>query len=319
MKKQLLEAYTKMLTIRAAEEQIAKHYLENKIMSFVHFYVGQEAVAVGVCDALRVEDRAMGNHRSHGHYLAKGGDMKRMMCELLGKADGCAHGKGGSMHMIDKSVNFIGSTPILGSIVPLANGSAFEQRYSKKKSVTAAFFGDGAFEEGIVYETLNLAALFKLPLLLVVENNLYSVNSKLHERRSAAHDTKKIVTGFGVAYIQADGNDYEDVHRKATKAVASMRKGGGPVVLECMTYRHMAHSAPIFDDAQGYREEDVFEIRIKKDSVQRLRKKLLRLGVLEKRLGTIESNVQKEATANLEYAIAAEFPQKSELYTDVYA
>jgi len=319
MKKQLIDAYTKMLSIRAAEEQIAKHYLDNKIMSFVHFYVGQEAVAVGVSDALRAEDRAMGNHRSHGHYLAKGGDMKRMMCELLGKAEGCAHGKGGSMHMIDTSVNFIGSTPILGSIVPLANGSAFEQKYSKKKGVTVAFFGDGAFEEGVVYETLNLAALFKLPLILVVENNLYSVNSKLHERRSAGHDTEKIVTGFGAAYIRADGNDYEDVYRKAAKAVTAMRKGGGPVVLECMTYRHMAHSAPIFDDVQGYREEDVFEVRIKKDSVQRLRKKLLRLGVSEKRLGAIESDVQQEAARNLAYAIAAEYPEKSELYTDVYA
>src|SRR3989344_2720 len=169
MKTDFLGAYKRMLSIRIAEEEIAKFYLENKVMSFVHFYVGQEAVAVGVCDALSKEDRAMGNHRSHGHYLAKGGDLKRMICELFGKAEGCCHGKGGSMHMIDKSVNFIGSTPILGSVVPLANGSAFEQKYSKKKSVTAVFFGDGAFEEGIVYETLNLAALFKLPLLLVLE------------------------------------------------------------------------------------------------------------------------------------------------------
>lgn len=319
MKKQLLEAYKKMFLIRSAEEKIAKHYLENKIMSFVHFYVGQEAVAVGVCDALRKGDRVMGNHRSHGHYLAKGGDLKRMMCELLGKADGCAHGKGGSMHMIDKSVNFIGSTPILASIVPLANGSAFEQRYSKKKDITVAFFGDGAFEEGVVYETLNLAALFKLPILLVVENNLYSVNSKLKERRSEAHDTERIVTGFGVTYVRADGNDYEDVVEQARKLVAGMRKGKGPAVLECITYRHMAHSAPIFDDAQGYREEDVLEIRLQKDSIKKLREKLLKRHVTEKQLLKIEGDIQKFATKSLEYAVAAPYPQKKSLYTDVYA
>ncbi len=319
MKKRLLEAYKKMFLIRVAEELIAKHYLENKIMSFVHFYVGQEAVAVGVCDALRNADRAMGNHRSHGHYLAKGGDLKRMMCELLGKADGCAKGKGGSMHMIDTSVNFIGSTPILGSIVPLANGSAFEQRYSKKKNVTVAFFGDGAFEEGVVYETLNLAALFKLPLLLVVENNLYSVNSKLKDRRSDSHHTEKIVTGFGVTYVKADGNDYEDVAKKSERLVASIRKGKGPAVLECITYRHMAHSAPIFDDAQGYREEDVLEVRLKKDSMKKLRATLLRQGVSEKSIQRAEDALRTFAAQSMEYAIAAPYPAKEELYTDMYA
>ena len=170
------EAYKKMTLIRIAEQEIAALYLREKIMSFIHFYVGQEAVAVGVCSALKPEDKVLGNHRSHGHYLAKGGDLKRMICELLGKEYGSSHGKGGSMHMIDRSVNFVGSTPILGSAVPLAAGTAFEQKYRKTDGVTAVFFGDGAFEEGGVYETLNLAALFKLPLILVVENNLFAVN-----------------------------------------------------------------------------------------------------------------------------------------------
>jgi len=267
----LFEAYKKMLLIRVAEEHIAQYYLENKIMSFVHFYVGQEAVAVGVIQALEKEDRVMGNHRSHGHYLAKGGDLKRMVCELLGRENGLAKGKGGSMHMIDRSVNFVGSTPILGSVVPLANGSAFEQKYSKRDSITSVFCGDGAFEEGVVYETLNLAALFKLPLLLVVENNLYSVNSKIKDRRSAEHHVEKIVEGFGVKYVKADGNDFEDVHAKATAAIESIRAGKGPVVLECITFRHMAHSAPLFDDAQGYREEDLFDTRVEKDSLKRLK------------------------------------------------
>lgn len=315
----LKSAYQKMLLIRIAEEEIAKYYLENKVMSFVHFYVGQEAVAVGVSHALSPEDRAMGNHRSHGHYLAKGGDLKRMVCELLGKEEGCCHGKGGSMHMIDLSVHFTGSTPILGSIVPLANGSAFEQMYSKKKTVTAVFFGDGAFEEGVVYETLNLAALFKLPLLLVVENNLYSVNSKLKDRRSAAHSVEKIVTGFGVRYVAADGNDFEDVHGKAKTLVASMREGAGPAVLECFTYRHMAHSAPIFDDTAGYREEDVLEKRLEKDSLKRMRASLLRAGVSEEDLAKAESDTRAYARECIAYAVAAPYPAKEKLYTDLYA
>src|SRR3989344_2449233 len=200
MKSAFLQAYKKMLLMRLAEQEIANLYLQNKIMSFVHFYVGQEAVAVGVCDALKKDDKVLGNHRSHGHYLAKGGDLKKMVCELLGKENGLAHGKGGSMHMIDRSINFVGSTPILGSVVPLACGVAFEQKYRKKKEVTVAFLGDGAFEEGVVYETLNLAGLFKLPLLIVVENNLYSVSSPIKDRRAEGHSAKRIVEGFGARY-----------------------------------------------------------------------------------------------------------------------
>lgn len=315
----LLDAYKKMLLIRIAEEELAKHYLENKIMSFVHFYVGQEAVAVGVCDALQKEDRAMGNHRSHGHYLAKGGDLKRMICELLGKEEGCCHGKGGSMHMIDKTVNFIGSTPILGSVVPLANGSAFEQKYTKSKNVTAVFCGDGAFEEGVVYETLNLAALFKLPLLLVVENNLYSVNSKLKDRRSSGHDVEKIVTGFGVKYVKADGNDFEDVFNKVTGLVGSMRRGEGPAVLECHTYRHMAHSAPIFDDTAGYREEDVLEKRLEKDPLKRLKECLLDEGATQTEFSAAEADIRIFVKENLSYAITAPYPAKENVGTKIYA
>jgi pyruvate dehydrogenase E1 component alpha subunit len=288
-------------------------------MSFVHFYVGQEAVAVGVTAALEPDDRTMGNHRSHGHYLAKGGDLKRMICELLGKEDGVAHGKGGSMHMIDKSVNFIGSTPILGSIVPLANGSAFEQKYSKQKSITAVFYGDGSSEEGVVHETLNLAALFKLPILFVVENNLYSVNSKLKDRRSEGHNVEKIVTGLGVVYKKADGNDYEDVHAKASALVKDIKKGKGPAVLECMTYRHMAHSAPIFDDAQGYREEDTIDKRLEKDCIKKVRTALLAGKVSEAELTKIEEGTRVYAKECLKYAVDAKYPDKKSLYTNLYA
>jgi pyruvate dehydrogenase E1 component alpha subunit len=312
----LLKAYKKMVLIRMAEQEIADFYLKNKIMSFVHFYVGQEAVATGVCDALKKDDKVLGNHRSHGHYLAKGGDLKKMICELLGKENGLAHGKGGSMHMIDKSVNFVGTTPILGSVVPLSCGSAFEQKYSKKDDITVAFFGDGAFEEGVVYETLNLTALFKLPLLFVVENNLFAVNSKLSDRRSKNYDIEKVVTGFGVKYIQADGNDYQDVFKKAKNLVEEVR-AGAPAVLECITYRHMAHSAPIFDE--GYREEDVLEKRQEKDPIKKIKQVLLESGVLEKELSKIEDDTKKTVLESIKFAMDSKYPSKESLYTNLYA
>ncbi len=305
-----------MILIRIAEQEIANHYLQNKIMSFVHFYVGQEAVAVGVCDALGKEDRVMGNHRSHGHYLAKGGDLKKMISELLGKENGLARGKGGSMHMIDKSVNFIGTTPILGSVVPLSCGAAFEQKYNKKEGITVAFFGDGAFEEGIVYETLNLANLFKLPLLLVVENNLFAVNSKISDRRSPEYDIEKIVSGFGVSYIKADGNDYEDVFNK-TRKLTELVRTGKPAVLECVAYRHMAHSAPIFDE--GYREEDVLEKRQERDSLRKVKQSLLDSGVKEEELVKIEEETKKTVLDSIKFAVDSNYPPKESLYTDLYA
>lgn len=318
MQSNLLGAYKRMLAIRVAEEEIAKYYLENKVMSFVHFYVGQEAVAVGVCDALTKEDRVMGNHRSHGHYLAKGGDLKRMVSELLGRENGLAKGKGGSMHMIDKSVGFVGSTPILGSVVPLANGSAFEQKYNNKNNITVAFCGDGAFEEGVIYETLNLAALFKLPFLLVIENNLYSVNSKIKDRRSEKHDVEKIVTGFGVHYVKADGNDYEDVYSKVSKVVLSMKDGNGPAVVECVTYRHMAHSAPLFDDAQGYREEDVLEKRQEQDSLKKLKTKLIKDGLKESDFIEMEKVARTNAAEAIHHAAISPYPPKEDLYKNLY-
>lgn len=311
-----ITAYKKMYLIREAEGQLVDLYLKEKIMSFVHFCIGEEAVAVGVCDALEKEDRVYGNHRSHGHFLAKGGNLKAMIAELLGKETGITHGKGGSMHMIDKSVNFNGSTPILGSVIPIACGSAFEQKYKAKSSVSVAFFGDGASEEGVFYETLNLAALFKLPLLLVIENNLYSVNSKLNERRSDKYDVEKIVTGLGGVYVKVDGNDYLSVLDSAKFLVEGVRALGGPAVLECVTYRHMAHSAPIFDE--NYRGEDVFEKRVEADPLKRMRLNLLDNGTKEAEIKDVEESVKKEVSEAIQFAKDSQYPDKKELFNDLY-
>lgn len=313
-----IDAYKRMVLLRVAEEELAKLFLRDKIMSFVHFYVGQEAVAVGVSNALRSSDRALGNHRSHGHYLAKGGNLRSMICEILGKAEGFAGGKGGSMHMIARSEGFTGSTPILGSITSIAAGSAFAQKQQANQDVTVAYIGDGASEEGGFYETLNLAALFKLPLLIVVENNLYAVNSKLLDRRSVDYCAEAIVRGFGVAYAKADGNDYDDVNSKASELLAGVRQGK-PAVLECVVYRHMAHSAPLFDDAQGYREEDVLERRLEQDCLKRIKKRLLAENETEESLSLIINEAREYVNSEIEYAISAPYPNPKELHRDLYA
>lgn len=306
-----------MVLIRTAGQELVDFYLKNKIMSMVHFYIGQEAVAVGVCDALEKDDRALGNHRSHGHYLAKGGDLNRMICEIFGKENGCAKGMGGSMHMIDKSVGFVGSSPVLGSIAPIAAGAAFEQKYNKKNDVSVGFIGDGSSEEGVVYETMNLAALFRLPFLLVIENNLHAINTRIHERRDVNHNSEKIVTGLGLKYLKADGNDYQDVFKKAKTLVSSIRAGNGPAVLECVTYRHMAHSTPLFDE--GYREEDVLEKRQEKDSIKKMKQLLFENGISEEELDSIEKSSLATVRESIQFAVDSKYPSKENLYKNLYA
>ena len=312
-----LKAYQRMYLLRKMEEELVEYYRLHKVMSFVHFYIGQEAVAVGVCDALQHEDRVFGNHRSHGHYLAKGGDPNKMVAECLGKATGCCRGKGGSMHMIDKSVNFIGSTPILGSVAPIAAGSALQQKLTSSQSITVAFYGDGASEEGVVYETMNFSALFKLPLLLIVENNFYSVMSRLKDRRSENYNLQKIAEGFGLKYLRADGNDYLDVNEKAKSAVDSIKNHNQPVVLECITFRHMAHSAPIKDDAAGYREVDTIDYRNREDSVFRMRSDLVS-HFSEDAIREVEQRVDGVVSDAIAFGANSPYPSQDELYKDVY-
>ena len=249
--REILEAYQKMLLIRRAEEAISTDFIENKIFSFYHSSAGQEAVSVGVCMALSKEDRVFGNHRSHGHYLAKGGDLYAMMCEIYGKADGCCKGYGGSMHMLDRSVGFMGSTPILGSAVPIALGSAFEQKVSGKNSITVVFTGDGASEEGVVYESLNIAATKGLPLLVVIEDNLYAVNTPASARRSPWFSREAVYTGLGACFMTADGNNIVDVLNAARSAKDTILMLRTQVVLHTTPFRHMAHSGPIAEDRKS--------------------------------------------------------------------
>lgn len=315
--KSLLEAYKRMLFLRVAQQELVQHYLDKKVFSMVHFYVGQEAVAVGVCDALGEKDMVLGNHRSHGHYLAKGGSFRTMAAELFGRATGSAHGKGGSMHQIGRSANFMGSTPLLGSVAPIAAGVAFAQKYAKNKKVVAAFYGDGASEEGGVYETYNLAALYAVPLLLIIENNGWSINSHIKNRRAPGYDIKKIATGLGMRYERANGNDYRDVCTKASKLVESIRAGKGPAVLECLVYRHMAHSTPLMEEK--FRQEDTLLRRQKEDPIEKVKKMLLSSGISTTTLDAEEQKLRTQIRADIAWALKQPFPTKKELYTNVYA
>jgi TPP-dependent pyruvate/acetoin dehydrogenase alpha subunit len=309
-----VDAYTQMLRIRMVEEAIARDFRARKIFSFLHLSIGQEAVAVGVCAALQKEDRVWGNHRSHGHYLAKGGDMFRMLAEIYGKAGGCCKGNGGSMHMLDRAAGFMGSTPILGSIVPIALGSAFEQKVRDSSNISVVFFGDGASEEGVVYESINMAAVKGLPIVFVIENNLYSVNTPALDRRHAWFNWEKVVTGLGADFISVTGNDVQEVYEAATKA-RRFAVAGAPVVVEAITYREMAHSGPIKDES--CRGIDTEEARQLCDPLKLLRERMTMEEL--QTVSHITHMVQKDVDQLMELVRHSPEPVDTQMWQGVYA
>ena len=220
-----------MQRIRLVEEKIAELYPEQEMRCPVHLCIGQEAIPVGVCANLKKTDTILGNHRSHGHYLAKGGDLKTMMAEIYGKATGCSGGKGGSMHLVDLSVNVLGTTPIVGSIIPIAVGAAFASSLKNENNVTLVFLGRAASEEGVFFESLNFAALKKLPIVFISEDNFFSVYSPLADRQPPARDNASIAQALGISSAKEDGNDIQEVSRLAGEAIDQVRAGNGPYFL----------------------------------------------------------------------------------------
>lgn len=312
----LLDGFTVMLRIRTAEEAVAADFRANKIFSFLHLSTGQEAVAAGTCLALERQDKVFGTHRSHGHYLAKGGDLYRMLAEIYGKADGCAKGRGGSMHMLDRAAGFMGSTPILGSIVPIATGCAFAQKVMGHGAIVAVFFGDGASEEGVVYESLNLAALYKLPILFVLENNLYAVNTPESQRRPLDFSRKNLVQSLGVKYYRLDGNSFEEMQR-ATTELRGFVAANQPVFLEAITFRHRAHSGPI-DDESARTEGDALAVRQQHDPIVHIRKSLRHRGITEDVLQMLEAAIAEEVATALQRARTAAEPSPVDLHKGLY-
>lgn len=317
---QLMQLLQGVWRIRLVEERIAELYSEQQMRCPVHLSIGQEAVAVGVCAALERSDAVMSGHRAHAHYLAKGGSLPRMLAEIYGKQSGCSGGRGGSMHLIDLSVHFLGSTPIVGSTIPVATGVAWAAKMQKKPIVTILFMGEGAAEEGVWHESINFAALHALPIVYVCENNLYSVYTHLKDRQPDRSLTQ-IAAAHGLTVFSGDGNDAVTVQQQTTEAIRGVREAAGPAFMEFTTYRWREHCGPNFDNDLGYRSEAEFKLWQAQDPLLRLREAALAAGVTDQgRLNILESEIKAEIDAAVVFAQTSPFPDASLLaVSDTYA
>ena len=305
--------YRTLYRIRRVEEEIAKIYPTDKIKSPIHLSTGQEAVSVGVCEALRHDDIVFGTYRSHALYLAKGGDLRKMIAELYGKVTGCAKGKGGSMHPIDTDAGVMGTSAIVGTTIPQAVGYAYALTLQGKDSIVVSFFGDGAVDEGVFHESMNFAALKKVPIIFICENNFYAVHSHYLNRQSRDNICERARI-YGIPAERINDNDLLRIYERAKEAVHEIRsRRSGPRFFECMTYRWKEHVGPGDDWHLGYRSKHEAEPWIENDQVKRLGA-LLDSDVRRK----IETEVEAEIREAFEFAEQSPFPEYEDLYTDVF-
>ncbi len=310
----------KMYFIRLVEEEIAERYSNQKMRCPVHLSIGQEGVPAGFALAVRKTDYAVSTHRGHAHYLAKGGDVKAMIAEIYGKATGCSKGKGGSMHLIDLSVRFMGSTAIVGNSIPIGVGLGLSVQLKNDDDVSCIFLGDGAVEEGVFFESLNFAAVKNLPVLFICENNLYSVYSSLKVRQPENRNIAKMVEAFGVKSVQADGNDAESVYATLLSALSEIRQGGGPKFVEFSTYRWREHCGPFFDDDLGYRSKEEIAFWKERDPIALLTTRLRNeFAGLDMALEGDLANFKLEIDEAFEFAEDSPFPEPAEAYKGVFA
>lgn len=316
--KTLREMYVTMLRIRKFEETVASLILQKEIQTPCHLYVGQEAIATGVCASLRKSDYVFSTHRSHGHYIAKGGDLKKLMAELYCRETGCSHGRGGSMHIADSDVSLPGSSAIVAGTIPLAVGVAYSFLLQKKDNVSVAFFGDGAVGEGVFYESLNLAALKKLPILFVCENNLFSTHMPI-SACLADIDIKKKAETFCIPTARVDGNDVQSVYKTAKKMIKNARKNKGPAFIECMTYRWYGHVGPNLDIDKGLRSQEELDYWMKRDPLKRLERQMIKqkiFTIAEKKV--IEEMIQKEIDEAIAFKNKSHSPEKIDITRSVF-
>ncbi|MCA9472058.1 MAG: thiamine pyrophosphate-dependent dehydrogenase E1 component subunit alpha [Nitrospirales bacterium] len=315
----LRRLYVEMLRIRLVEERIADLYAEKEMRCPVHLCIGQEAIPVGMSATLHREDVVLSGHRSHGHYLAKGGDLGRMFAEIYGKASGCAKGKGGSMHLVDRSVGFLGATPIVASSIPIAVGAAFAAKRQHMNAVTIVYFGEGATEEGVVYESMNFAVLHNLSIVFVCENNRYSVYSPLSVRQPTTRDIIEIAEAHGCEGKRVDGNDVEAVYEASRQAVAKARSHGGPTFLECQTYRWREHCGPNFDNDLGYRHKSETEHGQADCPIEYAKSELIRLGEYRDAWECEQRDrISAQIEAAVQFAKRSPFPSREQVFHHVY-
>ena len=308
---------TDMFLIRRFEEKAAEAYTLGKIGGFLHLYIGEEAVAVGATSALRPDDYAISAYREHGHCLAKGADPKRTMAELYGRRDGLSGGKGGSMHLFDKSVNFLGGHAIVGAHLPIAVGVAFAIKYQGGDQVVVCYFGDGAVPEGEFHESMNLAALWKLPVIFLCENNRYAMGTSV-ERALAQTEIWKFGQTYGIPSERVDGMDVLAVREAVARAVARARKQKTPALLEADTYRYRGHS---MRDPAGavYRTKEEVEREKLRDPIVLFRERVVGAGVItDADVRTIEKDVNDVVDEAVAFADASPEPPAEWLFTDIY-
>jgi pyruvate dehydrogenase E1 component alpha subunit len=312
----LKKLYHDMLLIRRFEERAGQLYGMGLIGGFCHLYIGQEAIVVGLMSASKEGDQQITAYRDHGHMLAQGIDPKAVMAELTGRSTGLSRGKGGSMHMFSSEKKFYGGHGIVGAQVPLGTGLAFANKYRGNDSVCLTYFGDGAANQGQVYEAFNMAELWKLPVIYVIENNQYAMGTSV-ERSSAVSDFSKRGSSFGIPGVTVDGMDVEAVQKAGEEAFAWCRSGKGPIILEMKTYRYRGHS--MSDPAKYRSKEELAEMREKRDPIENFGKKLIARGVVnEDDLKQMDAVVKAQVIASAEFATESPEPALSELYTDIY-
>lgn len=304
----LLSLYSMMVRIRAFEDCVADLIDAGEIQCPCHLYTGQEAVAAGVCSSLGTDDWVYSTHRSHGHYIAKGGDLKALMAELFGRKNGCSHGHGGSMHLAQPDKGLPGSSAIVAGTISLAVGTGLAFSIRENPFVSVAFFGDGATNEGLFYEALNFAALKKLPVLFICENNLYSTHLPI-DQCLANPQIIKIARAFGISGKRINGNDVIEVYNAATTAIEEIRKGNGPVFLECMTYRWRGHVGPRDDIDKGLRSKDELDRWIRSCPIERLGRYLIAQGIIDDAgMSILKEGIANEIREAVIYAKTAPSP-----------
>lgn len=319
-KEELVGLLEKMLVIREFETTVQKHFAEGEIPGFVHLYIGEEAVGVGACSALGKEDYITSTHRGHGHLLARGGDIKKMMAEIFGKATGYNKGKGGSMHIADVSLGILGANGIVGAGLPIAAGAGITSQILDEDSVTICFFGDGASNRGTFHEAINMASVWNLPVVFVCENNLYGISMPQYRADGRKGQNIKDVSDRAVAYgisgVTVDGNDVMAVREAVVEAVKKARAGGGPSLVECKTYRHRGHFE---GDPTVYRSDEELEQWKKKDPIDRFVKVLKDQEMLDdKGYKELRDKVRGQIDEALQFAQDSPEPDVSEVTTDVY-
>lgn len=318
-RQELIGLYRQMLLIRRFEEQCNLAYRQAKIGGYLHLYIGQEAVAVGFISQLRADDRVLGHYRDHGYLLALGTDPKAVMAELYGKFTGVCKGKGGSMHLYDKERHFLGGYGIVGGVIGIATGVALAARYRQEDYVTLCFFGDGAMNAGLLHESFNLAGLWELPIIYIVENNKYAMGTPL-ELHSAETNLAKRASVYGFPTTQIDGMDVLKVREEAARIIQYVRANKTPYFVEALTYRFVGHGAADITDPGSYRTKEEVEEWRKRDPIPNLAHRLLTEHILtEEELHEIDEEIKQIVHEAAQFADESPEPPHEELYRDVLA